>query len=359
MRIEDIEIGASEAAAAIGLSPYKSPAGLWAEKMKLVERGGGNEATFLGTFVEHAIADAFAARNDVRPRRWETVRGVLRPWLRVSPDRVLLGEDLSPSFRREHALDPGEAVVVEIKTTGLASYRPPSKLSAEWGEEGTSAIPPQYFVQVQLQLAAMHRVLVDSGRGYVTRAIVAALIPGRGLVEFVVRSDEEVQQRILAGLDKFVNDHLVAEVSPEPVSADDWRAFAEQVKRPQSSKEVVRVEPGDPLEVLLADYVAADAFFRDAEAAKERMRAKIIEAVGDRYGIESDRVRATYSAGKTTPKLSQGAFVDEVLALARAESTSDKPERAKLARSIIDAAERNTRSVVTGRALRVTTKGDE
>lgn len=359
MRIEDVEVGASEAAAALGLSPYKTPAGLYAEKLRLVERDGGSEATFLGTHVEHAIADAFGARNDVRPRRWPTVRGALRPWLRVSPDRVLLAEDVSTSFRREHGLDPGEAVVVEIKTTGLASFRPRSKLDAEWGEAGSSTIPIQYFVQVQLQLAAMHAVLVEQGKGFVTRAIVPALIPGRGLVEFVVRSDAEAQARILDGLDRFVRDHLVPEVAPEPTTADDWKAYAEQARRPQTSKEIVRVDDGDPLSTLLADYVATDAFLKDAEANKERLRAKVIEAIGERYGIESSTARATYSAGKTAPKMSASGFAEEVLALARTEVTSDKSERAKFARLILDAAERNTRSAVTGRALRVVTKESE
>lgn len=358
MKIEQVEIGASEAACAIGLSPYKSPATLYAEKLGLIERGRGSEATFLGTHIEHAVVDAFAARNAVSCRRWETVRGVLKPWLRVSPDRVLLSDDLPAPFRREHGLDPGEAMVLEIKTTGLASFKPPSVLAAEWGPEGTDCVPQHYVVQVQLQIAAMHDVLVKSGQGYVNAAILAALIPGRGLVEYVIRRDDDLIAKILDGLERFVHQHLVPEVCPEPTNADEWRAFAEQARKRKATNDILKANKGDDLERLLADYVATDTFLKDAETNKERLRAKIIEAIGENYGIESDKVRATYSAGKQAPRLSTSAFTDEVLALARAEASSEKPERAKLARTILDAAERNTRTAITGRALRVTTKGD-
>ena len=98
MKVEDVEVGASEVAAPLGLSPYRTPHAFYAEKVGLTERQPASEAMRLGTHVEHAIVAAYAEQHGLQPRPWEAVRGVERPWLRVTPDRVLLPGDMPRTF---------------------------------------------------------------------------------------------------------------------------------------------------------------------------------------------------------------------------------------------------------------------
>lgn len=121
-------IGASDAAALLGLSPWKSPLQLYCEKLSLIppdERE--TEAMEWGLLLEGPIGDRYAAKAK---------RTVTRP----APFTIYAVE--APAFLAatfdaftEEAGDPG---VVEVKNVGWQK-------AEEWAEE-----PPLYY-QIQLQ----------------------------------------------------------------------------------------------------------------------------------------------------------------------------------------------------------------
>ncbi len=85
-------IGSSDAAAAVGLSPYKSPLELWLEKTGRKEGPdlSGSEAVFWGTTLEAIVANVYANRTGNKVRR---VNAVLQhpdhPFMLANLDRAV------------------------------------------------------------------------------------------------------------------------------------------------------------------------------------------------------------------------------------------------------------------------------
>lgn len=85
-------IGGSDAAAVIGLNPYKSPYALWAEKTGQVAPFSGNITTRVGTYLERFVAIMYSeetgnrVRNDTR-----TYINSDYPWACANVDRLIIG----------------------------------------------------------------------------------------------------------------------------------------------------------------------------------------------------------------------------------------------------------------------------
>ena len=87
-------IGSSDAAVAVGLSPYKSALSLWLEKTgrKQPEDLSAKEAVLWGTVLEPVLASVYAERTGRKVRR---VNAVLQhpeyPYLLANLDREVIG----------------------------------------------------------------------------------------------------------------------------------------------------------------------------------------------------------------------------------------------------------------------------
>jgi len=347
MRKDLIRIGASEAAAPLGLSEWVSPTRYYAEKLGLVERDGDSEAAFLGRHVEHSVASAFAEKHDVRLSPWASVRSVARPWLGATPDRVIFPDDMSEAFRRTFDVERDEIVLLEVKTTGLASYQPPRKIDLKWGAPHTSDIPAGYLVQAHVQAIVMAESVEPLGLD-VRKVIVPALLPGRGVVDFVVRVDWDMARNIVANLARFVDVHLVPEVPPPAEDEDDWRIFGDSLRVPMARKEKIHADVGTPLHDLLIRYRGYAHAEEVAKLGKAQARAALIDAIGDGYGVEADNIGSvilTSPKEVTTPKIAKAAFADSVLA-------EVKEHDGELADRIRALAAAHTHARPTGRVLR-------
>lgn len=87
-------IGGSDAAAVVGLNPFKSAYSLWAEKTGKVEPFQGNLTTEVGTYLEEFVAKKFAEETGKKVRR--NNRSILNddyPWAIANIDREIVGED--------------------------------------------------------------------------------------------------------------------------------------------------------------------------------------------------------------------------------------------------------------------------
>lgn len=225
-------IGGSEAAAALGLSNYKTPARLWAEKRGLIEPEdlAGNVAVELGTRLEDVIADMYADRHEAKVHRVnQTLRHPTYPFMLAHIDRRIVGE------RRG----------LECKTAGLVSGRP----DPDWGE-GADEVPRDYFLQVQHYLAVTSYMAFD----------VAAIIAGKGYIEYTIRRDEELIDMVIQGERDFWR--LVEEgVEPAVVDVDDARR-----RWPKSVAKEIQASP---------EIVAIDAALRVLEEDEKRIEKEI------------------------------------------------------------------------------------
>ncbi len=240
-------IGASDAPAVCGLSPWKTPLHVFLEKTGRLGDEVENAAMRWGTRLEEVVAQAYkeeTMRPVYRPRqvleRHKTI-----PWLFCSLDRLTeVG---------------GKGRILECKTARSADG---------WGEPGTDEVPAPYLVQVQHQMAV-------TGFG---AADIAVLIGGQELRHYTVDRCQAVIDRLLHILGDFWG-RIERGEAPEP----DWRhaetpALIEQVQR---VREGVRVElPEDSIRDVIGFTQ-----HRKAESEARRMKlyfkARLVHAMGE------------------------------------------------------------------------------
>jgi putative phage-type endonuclease len=182
-------IGASEVAAVLGLNPYRTAYQVWEEKVSPeVEQIPENAAMHFGNKLEQVVADEFAERTG------RTVRRDLK--IRIHPEHGFLFCSLDRTIVALNGEGPG---VLECKTAS-------SFATKSWESE----IPPQYFVQVQAQLAVT---------GY-TWGVLALLIDGRDFRTFEIKRDEDVIRMQTERLVEFWQKNVCAKVPPPMVVAD-------------------------------------------------------------------------------------------------------------------------------------------
>ena len=87
-------IGGSDAAAAVGISPYKSPFTLYAEKIGAVEEFSGNLTTEVGAYLEEFVARKWSEATGKQVRRKNRIIvNDLYPWACADVDRMIVGEN--------------------------------------------------------------------------------------------------------------------------------------------------------------------------------------------------------------------------------------------------------------------------
>lgn len=149
-------IGGSDAAAVVGLNPYRSPYSLWAEKTGRVPGFEGNLATEVGTYLEEFVAQKFAEETGKKVRRAnQSFLNSDYPWAIANIDREIVGEDAG----------------LEIKTTSEMNLK-----KFKGGE-----YPAQYYCQ------AVHYMAVTGKK----RWYLAVLIGNREFRWFTIERDED------------------------------------------------------------------------------------------------------------------------------------------------------------------------
>ena len=136
-------IGASEAAAIVGLSPWMSKNELWYIKTgkKIAKDLSGNAAVEQGIRMEGAIRTVFAARHpefQVEHHAYDILYQTERPWLFATLDGEIT-ESFDDSSVKNYPL--------EIKTS-----TPRGK--ADWDKWSDGKIPDNYYIQILHQMLA-------------------------------------------------------------------------------------------------------------------------------------------------------------------------------------------------------------
>lgn len=161
-------VGASEAAAALGVCPYTSPIDLWQRKLNLAPAVIENEAMSWGKKLEPLVIAEYEQRTG------RTV-GCRQQFIRHPQHHFVTATIDGMADNR----------LVEVKTTG--------RWNPEWGDEDTDQIPENYLVQVAQQMAVTGAALAD----------VAVLIGGQQLRIYTVERDETLVNAVVSGVSKF------------------------------------------------------------------------------------------------------------------------------------------------------------
>lgn len=191
-------IGASEAAAVLGLSPYSTPRDVWESKRPGAEPIPENRFMQWGKRLEPVVAEWL--EHDYP----EIGHLVMPAGLMVSRDYPFMAATLD----RENTWDDDGYVtgLTEIKT-GSAFTR------AAWFEDGEPVVPAYYEVQAQQQMLI---------RG-VRKGFVGALIGGNELILREVTFNQAFADVLVSELEEWNETFIVKETPPPSTPRDVWR----------------------------------------------------------------------------------------------------------------------------------------
>lgn len=243
---------ASDAAPALGLSPYKSPVELWLEK-----RGEITEDESIGDRLPVQIGNACE-----------------RPILEYAIQKLGLTEASPANLMRVHDNGVLAANFDALAFEGSDEDAPFLPVEAkyaerreEWGPEqdGLDGIPQQYAVQMLTQIA-----VIGAPKGY-----LAAYLPGRyrevRIYECIPPAG--MIEALETKLCTWWFDHVVKGARPEQSEPCTLEVLARRIRVPGKT---VELDPG-----LITHWRELEDAAKRYEAEAKTAKAKVIEAMGD------------------------------------------------------------------------------
>ena len=279
-------IGSSDAAAAVGLNPYKSQLELWMEKtgrdqnLPQVDPNDETSPMYWGTLLEPIVAAHYTKRTGNRVRRIKAVlQHPTEPWMLANVDREVMGDE--------------QVQILECKTAGLQGAR-------LW-KDGV----PEY-----VQLQVMHQLAVTGKRA----ADVAVLICGQELQVHRIERDEQMIAQLIA-LERVFWTYVEADQAP-PADGSDSADRALRSLYPRDSGVSLDLCGDSEMCAAFSDLVAV----RRVLSEHMQLEANLKQRIQQRMGEAS---RAVFEGGDVSWKRSKDSSSFDLGRLLR-----DRPELA-------------------------------
>ena len=236
-------IGSSDAAAILGLDPYKTPGDVLLAKTGQVEEFEGNERTWIGTQLEPALRAMAAERLGCK---------VVAPTATYVHSAGLLAANIDGQIEKAARGQP----IVEIKTTGNA---------AEWGEPGSDDVPDRIIIQIHHQM-----ICSDAKEAHVVR-----LLADRGLKFDVyhIRRDDAMAEEMIEYLSTWWGKYIV---NGDPLPPDSAPSLDVAKRRAREPGKCVQLDPA-----LVKVWRDANEKFKEAKEAEETAKAAVVAALSD------------------------------------------------------------------------------
>lgn len=258
-------IGSSDAAAAVGLCPYKSQLELWMEKTGRMPAEdappGMEDPRYWGTLLEPYVAVAYSQQTDRKVRK---VNAVLQhpsfPYMLANIDRQVVG---CP-----------EVQILECKTAG------------EWGSKLWRDGVPEYIqLQVQHQLAVTNQRAAD----------VAVLLCGQRLEIHRIERDEEVIARLMVLEARFWQ-YVTTDIEPPADGSES------------AGKALRQLYPGGGNTLDFCEHRGLSDTFAELVALKDELEVRGKHAEQLKQTLQQamgDAARAVFATGEVSFKRAQ------------------------------------------------------
>ena len=277
-------IGSSDAAAAVGLNPYKSQLELWMEKtgrdadLPKPDPDDDSSPMYWGTLLEAFVATHYTKKTGNKIRR---VNAVLQhpeyAWMLANLDREVMGS--------------AEVQVLECKTAGMNGAR-------LWKE----GVPEYVQLQVMHQLAVTGKAAAD----------VAVLVCGNEFRTYRIERDEAMIARLIELEAQFWQ--YVETDTPPPADGSDSADIALRALYPQDSGSVLNLADDVGMGAVFADLVTVRASITTQNALESKLKQSIQQRMGDAS-------KAVFEGGEVTWRRSKDG-----VALDTAKLISDQPD---------------------------------
>lgn len=236
-------IGASEAAAAVGIHPYTTPVELYLRKLGLAPPKEETEEMRWGTWAEPMLAEEYFRRTAHRIERSQVFKAHDRhPEIFATLDGVDSAGDL-----------------VELKTINERAAK--GRIGDEWTDE----LPEEWLCQAAQQMAVFGA----------DRVLFGVKIWGQPFRIHEVRRDAGLAASVVEGVAKFWREHIQARVMPEV----DYRDAAVLSRLRPSPGRTVALSP--ELDDAVRDYINHGVALKAIERERDLDKARILAAMGD------------------------------------------------------------------------------
>lgn len=261
-------IGGSDAAAAIGLNPWRSPASVWLDKRSDEVDCSDSMALKLGRYLEDTVVRLFEEETGKRTKRNNRMMVSTKwPWMLADIDREIVGED----------------AILECKTTKGWNRD-------QWADGN---VPLQY------QLQCHHYMAVTGAK----KCYIACLI---GLERFAVREierDEETVKMLVEAEGKFWNLVKTGETPPPDGSEDYGNLLRERYKGDDPEPQDLTGEDFD-----VARYVKIGETINALKQEQERLKQHVQSLMGEHQTAKLKGAIATWKP-TTTRRLNIKALI--------------------------------------------------
>lgn len=285
-------IGASEAAMALGVSPYGTAWQLWERKRApaaekradVLQRGHRWEPAVLAEYADesgYTVLDPGKACGGTSGQVVTLYRREL-PWLRETPDAFAvdraggLGQVEAKTALRAHEWAPEPGVVID-----------------RWDDAHAELVPPHYAIQGYVQLIVTGLPWVD----------LCALVPRYGWlsVRWVrLQRDPETQTQITDALTEWWERHVV-DGEPPPLDGSEPcnRYLAQKFPSPSGKEKPTRGATREEIALMIELAELKARVKRDEERAAELRNQLLERAKGERLSIGAAYGQPQNNAGRT------------------------------------------------------------
>ena len=242
-------IGASDAAAVCGVSPWQTQLEVYLDKTTDVTEDDFEKKPWLklGQKLEPVIAELYSEKTGAELALPPALqRHKEFQYIMANPDRTRTDDSRN----------------VQCKS---AAFRDPEL----WGEEGSDEIPEWYLVQVQHEMTVCGANLTD----------LAVLFGGREFCVYSVPYDKAMADEILDVERKFWNEHVIPEVPPQPDF--EHATTVALIKAMYGVDESKIVDLPDIANTIVADYNNAAEAMKLAKKEQDEAKAKLLSLMGE------------------------------------------------------------------------------
>jgi putative phage-type endonuclease len=240
-------IGGSEIAAVAGINPWKTPLGVFIDKMGLPKEDETNEKMKWGNILEPLVAKEYSERTgDDIVRVNYLLADKDTPYFLTDIDRLIISSKEVPV--KEHGNG-----ILEIKTTG-------------WGDNWKEGkIPELPYCQLQWYLGVTG---LKWGK-------LAALVQGQEMVipEVIWRNEDTINALKELGR-RFWTNHILKQEMPTPQSSEDFAYAAERYGLRDEIRKL-----GQSFELLVHEKMALSTQAKKIEESIERLNGEMLLAM--------------------------------------------------------------------------------
>ena len=275
-------IGSSDAAAAVGLNPYKSQLELWMEKtgrgamLPLSDPNDEASPTYWGNLLEPIVAAHYTRQTGNRVRRINAVLQHPDPdcaWMLANVDREVIGAS--------------DVQILECKTAGINGAR-------LWRD----GVPEYVILQVQHQLAVTGKRAAD----------VAVLLGGQKLEIHRIERDNKLIDRLMQ-LEAQFWQYVTSDTSP-PVDGTESADRALRALYPEDNQQTLDFSEDFHMSALFSDWLSVRYTIAEHEKVEAKLKQTLQKAMGEASVARFETGAVSWRKSKETlalniPKLQQ------------------------------------------------------